>query len=99
MKYTTINQSGDTRPAPVRLAAIVITTNAIPAKNRPNANFAGLDGCRSPMRCQMYAKTGASKITNMAGTDWNQLDGYSQPKMVLAVSLSANNVRLEPACS
>src|SRR5947208_11795957 len=99
MKYTTTSQSGDTRPAPVRLAASVSTTNAIPANNNPNANFAGLDGCRFPMRCQMNAKTGASIITKIAGTDWNQLEGYSQPKIVFWVSRSANNVILEPACS
>src|SRR5258705_7220514 len=99
MKYTTTNQSGETRPAPVRLAANVMTTKAIPAKNNPKANFAELEGCRSPMRCQMNAKTGASIMTKIAGTAWNQLDGYSQPKIVLSVSRSANKVILEPACS
>src|SRR6266478_7112817 len=99
MKYTTTNQSGETRPAPVRLAANVITTNAIPAKNNPKANFAELEGCRSPMRCQMKAKTGANIITKIAGTDWNQLEGNCQPKIWFRVSRSANNVILEPACS
>src|SRR6266852_2028220 len=99
MKYTTSSQSGETRPAPVRLAANVITTNAIPAKNSPNANFAGLDGCRSPMRCQMNAKTGANMITKMAGTDCHQLEGNVHPKMAFRVSRSANKVILEPACS
>src|SRR5712671_2525422 len=99
MKYTTTNQSGETRPAPVRLAANVITTNAIPAKKSPNANFAELEGCRSPMRCQMNAKHGASMITKIAGTDWNQLEGNAQPKIWFRVSRSANSVILDPACS
>src|SRR5882724_4602118 len=99
MKYTATSQSGETRPAPVRLAAKVITMNAIPAKKSPKANFAELEGCRAPMRCQMNAKTGASMITKIAGTDWNQLEGNAQPKISFRVSRSANNVMLEPACS
>src|SRR5882762_2072358 len=99
MKYTTTNQSGETRPAPVELAANVITTNAIPAKNNPRANFAGLDGWRSPMRCQRNAKGGARKITKIAGSDCHQLEGNGQPKISFRVSRSANNVILEPACS
>src|SRR5882762_2961591 len=99
MKYTTNNQSGETRPAPVRLAANVITTNAIPAKNRPRANFAELEGCRSPMRCHINAKGGAKRITKIAGSDCHQLEGKDQPKIWFRVSRSANSVILEPACS
>src|SRR2546421_10372086 len=99
MKYTTTSHQGDTRPAPVRLAAMVITPKAIPANIRPNANFAGLDGCRSPIVCQMKAKTGARKITNIAGTDCHQLEGNDQPNTAVRLSRSANSVMLEPACS
>src|SRR5438046_10670660 len=99
MKYTTSSQSGETRPAPVRLAASVITTKAIPAKNHPNANFAALDGWRSLISCQMNAKTGASMITKIAGTDCHQLEGNVHPKIAFRVSRSANKVILDPACS
>src|SRR6267378_4696868 len=99
MKYTTTNQSGETRPAPVRLAANVITTNAIPAKNNPKANFAELEGCRSPMRCQINAKTGANRMTKMGGTDCQKLEGNSKPKKEFRVSRSANKVRLDPGCA
>src|SRR3982074_2748830 len=99
MKYTTNNQSGETRPAPVRLAANVIITNAIPAKNNPKAKFAGLEGCRSPIRCQINAKRGAKRLKKIGGSDSHQLEGNDQPKIWFRVSRSANNVILEPACS
>ncbi len=69
MKYTSTSHQGETRPAPVKLAANVITRNAMPAKSKPKANLAGLEGCRSPIVCQINANTGASRITKTAGTD------------------------------
>src|ERR1041385_2313904 len=78
---------------------MVMIPNAIPANIRPNANFAGLDGWRSPIICQMKAKTGARAITNIAGTDCHQLEGNDQPNTALRVSRSANSVMLDPACS
>src|ERR1043166_1898344 len=98
-KYTTTSHHGDTRPAPVRLAAKVITPNARPANNNPKANLAGLDGCRSPIFCQINANIGARIITKMAGTDCHQLDGKVQLKTWFRVRRSANKVMLEPACS
>src|SRR6266850_182703 len=98
-KYTPTSQKGDTRPAPVKVEANATSTNATPAKSNPKANFAGLDGCRSPIRCQMKAKSGANVMIKIGCTDWNQLDGNSKPSTDVRVSRSANNVRLDPACS
>ena len=88
-----------TLPAPASAAAGIISAVPMPRNARPMVNFTGLDGCRSPDRSQMIEKTGASAMTKTASTDWNQLDGNSQPKTSLRVSRSAKSVRLEPACS
>src|SRR4030095_11069625 len=75
-KYTKTNHIGLTRPEAARVAANAITTKAIPAKNSPIVNFPGLEGWRSPSFCQTAPMIGAKMITKIAGTDWNQLEGY-----------------------
>ena len=49
-------------------------------KNNPPANFAGLEGSRGPSRTQSQANRGASRITKMACTATNQLDGKVNPR-------------------
>src|SRR6185436_2536430 len=96
---TTTSHIGLTRWPPLIIDATAITAKAIPANRSPIVNLPGLDGCRAASVCQMAPITGARRITNIAGTDWNQLEGYAHPSIVVLVKRSANSVRLEPACS
>src|SRR5712692_11301609 len=70
-----------------------------PTQNRPQANFAGLDGSRSRSRTHSQAKTGASAMMKMEFTAWYQLEGKAWPTIRLSVSRSAKRFRLDPACS
>src|SRR5438045_3346667 len=81
----------------VNVAGKAINTQAMPANNSPIVNLPGLDGCRSPRDCQTAPIMGAKIITKIAGTDWNQLEGYCQPNNVVRVIRSAKSVKLEPA--
>src|SRR5437763_798578 len=93
------SQIGLTRPPPVKVDAYVITTNAMNAASRAYANFAGLDGCRSPIASHNHENAGANATTKIGSTDWNQLDGKLNPSSDVRVSWSANRLRLDPACS
>ena len=61
--------------------------------------MAGLEGSLRPIASQIQAKTGASAITKIGCTLWNQLAGKAKPKMVQSVPRSANRLSEEPACS
>ena len=52
-----------------------------------------------PIASQSQAKTGASAITKIGCTHWNQLAGKANPKMRQSVPRSANRLSEEPACS
>src|SRR6266542_4190657 len=72
---------------------------ASPPERRPRENFAGLDGSRLRKASHSQPKTGASVITKIGCTDWNQLAGKLYPKMWQSVPRSANRLSEEPACS
>src|SRR6266511_731306 len=80
-------------------AAGTISRNERLRNARPSVNFAGLDGSRLPRLIHSQAKTGEKRMMNNGSTDWNQLDGYVQPKIVSRVARSAKRFRLDPACS
>src|SRR5262249_23937076 len=48
---------------------------------------------------QNHAKTGASAITKIGWTNWNQLAGKFHPSRLRSVFLSANKLSDDPACS
>jgi hypothetical protein len=53
--------------------------NAIPMPVAPIANFAGVDGARSPSLVQSTANSGASTMTQNGSIELGQLTGNSQP--------------------
>src|SRR5437667_8732074 len=88
-------------PAPdrAREPAGTRTRKDRPMNTRPQAKLAGLDGSRGPSRIQSQAKAGASRITKMGWTDWNQDEGKDTPSIERRVKRSANRLSVEPACS
>src|SRR5215831_18565578 len=72
---------------------------AAAAEPSPPANFAGLDGCVSPIRSHSQENSGANVTTKIGSTAWNQLAGNENPNRFLRVSCSAKSVKLDPACS
>src|ERR1035437_9613491 len=73
--------------------------NPRPAKNRPAANFAGLEGSRPRSDTHNHANTGANAMMNSGCTDWNQLAGNRKPRTSRLVFRSANKLREDPAGS
>src|SRR3974390_129247 len=63
------------------------------------ANLAGLEGSCRRRAIHSHANTGASEMTNRGCTNWNQLAGYSKPRMLRLVARSANRFRDDPAWS
>src|ERR1051325_10853301 len=49
--------------------------NDRPTKNKPKANFVGVVGSYLPSRIQSHANAGARRMTKIAWTETNQLDG------------------------
>src|SRR6266545_2641187 len=81
-KYTPTSHSGLTRPPPPLWAMVAAGTrsrNDSPTNSSPSVNFAGLEGSRGPRRTHSHANVGASMMTNVGGTDWNQLAGNANP--------------------
>src|SRR5687768_1401468 len=89
-KYRPISHIGLTRPPLDSNARAAGTTsrNERVRKNRPRVNLRGLEGSlpRKASLTQSHAKTGEKMITNSGSTDWNQLDGYSKPRIVRRVA-------------
>src|SRR5262249_38413546 len=101
-KYVAISHHGLTR-TPAALCAVAPAGTRIrkarPMNSTPIANFAGTGGSRDPRRIHSHANAGASRITKIGGTDWNQDDGNDAPNMSRRVYRSAKRLRVEPACS
>src|SRR5687767_8119143 len=75
------------------------SANPADRKISPRVNLPGLDGSRFPSRSHIHAKTGARRMMKAAFTDWNQLDGKSNPRIEVRVLRSAKRLSVEPACS
>src|SRR5262245_13456946 len=88
-------------PPSVILAAGIRTAKDSPANSNPRENFAGAGGsaCLRPRDSHNKANTGARATTKIGCTNWNQLAGNSQPKMMRLVFRSANRFSEDPACS
>src|SRR5690349_4392063 len=72
-KYKPTSHHGLTRwpLASKAFAAGTIIRNDIERQNKPNVNFAGLDGLRRPIASQIIAKIGEKMMTKSGSTDWN----------------------------
>src|SRR5262245_44121111 len=70
-----------------------------PTSSRASANFAGLDGARSPSFNQRYANTGDNSIIPNGLMFWYQLDGKLNEPMCNCDLRSANRLSNPPACS
>src|SRR5215217_6024786 len=99
-RYVIVSHIGLT-PAPDAASVAGMTSVMNPAATAisPSANFTGVDGSRRPRRSHSHANTGANAQMKNEFIDWNQLLGYAQPKIDVAVSRSANKFRVDPACS
>src|SRR5262245_8388193 len=64
-----------------------------------SANFAGTDGSRGPSLIHNQANSGASRITQIGCTIWNQDTGNEIPSSSSRVKRAAKSVNVDPACS
>src|SRR4030095_7903672 len=98
--YTPTSHHGPTlTPPAVRSEAVANTAAPSPTNSNPSENFAGLDGCRSPIFSQSHAKTGARMTTGIVGTDRNHPAESSRPDTKRLVKSRAKRLKLDPACS
>src|SRR6478672_10778781 len=82
-------------------AGKIITANPRPARARPAANFAGLDGFafRFPSPVHSAAKTGAKMMMKNELIDWYHRAGTSKPQKLRSVKSFAKRFRDVGACS
>src|SRR5262245_32371602 len=99
-RYVRISHIGLTLiPASADTAGGTSIKKPKPTNSSPSANFAATLGSRGPIFIHNIENSGASAISQIELTDWNQLDGNAIPRTKFRVFSSANRFSVEPACS